>query len=136
MGTMAGGRLKLISLVFATYISLFINQILLRYMDVYEIASHPYRNIAVFTVLLLITFFLLYRKVLSGVPKTAFKWWQALLISFVTVGLFVAGALQILSFPRTIEFSDLTRSLFVGKAAYLFWSLAPLAGFFVISKGK
>ena len=136
-GSMGGGRVKLLSMLFANYIALFIAPLMFGLLDAYQVAKgNPSRNIVIYFILLGVLFLLFGRKIFGGLGRGGFKWWQAFLISFLTVGLFVAGSLNMLSFAGIVEFSPFILSMFAGKSAYLFWSLMPLLGLFLLPRGK
>lgn len=136
-GSMGGGRVKMLSLLFANYVSLFIAPLLFRMLDVYHITpKNSYRNIIVFFVVLGILFLLFQRKVFTASARISFTWWQAFIMSFCTVGLFVAGSLNMLSFSGILTFSPFILGMFAGRNAYLFWSLMPLVGFLVATRNR
>jgi|SRR3989344_3420217 len=136
-GSMGGGRVKLLSMLFANYIALFVAPLMFGLLDVYQVAKgNASRNIVMYFILLGVLFLLFQRKIFGGLGRGGFKWWQALLMSFLTVGLFVAGSLNMLSFSGIIKFSPFILSMFAGRSAYLFWSLMPLLGIFILPRGK
>lgn len=135
-GSMGGGKAKLLSFLFATYVALFISPMVFDVLSAYKIHISIYQNLIVYFTLLVVVFMLFQRAVFAGITKASYKWWYALLMSFLSVGFFVAGTLNILSFRGIIEFSVFTKTLFAGKNAYLFWSLVPFVGLLITSKNK
>ncbi|MEK7576953.1 MAG: hypothetical protein AAB482_04660 [Patescibacteria group bacterium] len=132
-----GGKSKLLSFLFATYVGLFLSSLVFKMLDEYMIApKSQYRNIAVYFSILIVVFIILERMVLRIFSRVGYRWWQAFLMSFLAVGLFVSGTLAIVSLKGILVISPLTRSLFVGSSAYLFWVASPLLGLLLVSRGK
>ena len=132
-----GGKSKLLSFLFAVYVGLFLSPLIFKMLDEYMIApKSQYRNIMVYFVLLITVFIILERMVLRIFSRMGYKWWQAFLMSFLAVGLFVSGTLAIISLKGILVISPVTRSLFAGSTAYLFWAAAPLLGLLLVSRGK
>ncbi|MEK7643604.1 MAG: hypothetical protein AAB372_04130 [Patescibacteria group bacterium] len=136
-GTMSGGRAKLYSFLFASYVALFASPTIFKVADTYKFLTNTsYQRLAIYGVFFLVVFLIFDQRIFSALPRTGYRWWQAFVMSFLEVGLFVAGTLSIINFRGIIEFSSLTKTLFVGPSAYLFWALAPILGLLLVSKNK
>ncbi len=129
-----GGKSKLLSFLIATYLALFVSPLVFELFDKYKITQHPYRNLAIFIGLFALLFLFCERYLFSGFWRASLRWWQAFAISFLSVGIFVAGALNIISFKGIIKLSPITTTFFAGPDAYLFWSIAPLIGLLLFSR--
>lgn len=131
---MMGGKSKLLSFLLGTYLALFTTPLVFELFGEYKIPQHPYRNLAIYVGLFALMFLFCERVLFRGMGRASYKWWQALAISFLSVGIFVAGALNMISFKNIMQLSPITMSLFAGPTAYLFWALAPLAGLLLFSR--
>ena len=135
LGTL-GGKSKLLSFMLGTYLGLFISQLVFRILDEYKIAIGQYRNLVIFFVVLAILFFFLDRGLFGGMGRVSYRWWQAFAMSFLSVGLFVAGTLNLIKLSGILEISPITRSLFAGSTAYLVWAILPVVGLFIVSRSR
>jgi len=131
---MMGGKSKLLSFLLATYLALFISPLAFEFLDQYKIAPHPYRNLTVHVAVFALLFIVCERVLFRGLGRASFKWWQAFVISFLAVGIFIAGTLNIISLKGIIKLSPLVINLFAGSSAYLFWAIAPLVGLLLFSR--
>lgn len=130
------GKAKLLSFVFATYIALYLTPVLLRFAEGMDIAPFAYHNIGVYLATLLVAAIIMDRCVFAGQSRASYSWWQALIVSFCAVGFFVAGTLNLRVAHGIVDFSPITLSLFAGSTAYLAWSVAPLIGLVIASRGR
>lgn len=129
LGTMRG-RAKLFSFLFGTYISLLATPLIVRMLS----TSRGARNISIYIILVLVAAFICDRIVFVTSHRSSFRWWQAFCISFLSVGLFVSGALNLKLAQGIVDFSPITLTLFAGQGAYLFWALAPLMGLILFAR--
>ena len=114
---MMGGKSKLLSFLIATYLALFVSPLVFELFDEYKITQHPYRNLTIYVGIFALLFIFSERTLFSGMGRASFRWWQAFVISFLAVGIFVAGALNIISFKGIIKLSPITSMLFAGPTA-------------------
>lgn len=130
------GKSKLLSFLFSTYLALFLSPLIFQVLAPYKIQPQSYRDIGVYMVILIVLFIVLDRTLFRAQARVSYKWWQALLMSFLAVGLFVAGTLQLISLRGILVLSPATLTLFAGGSAYLFWAVAPIIGIMLVSRGK
>jgi hypothetical protein len=134
---MLGGKSKLLSYLFATYVALFLSPLVFNMFKAYKLAEkNQMRDLIIYLAILVVVFIILERMVLKAFSRTGYKWWQAFLLSFLAVGLFVSGTLNMFSLKGILIVSPITKSLFAGATAYLFWAAAPLVGLLLVSRGK
>ncbi len=134
-GTLAKGQARLLSFLFSTYLALFLTPFFLSFLDSYRVRSQdPYRNLLLFLSILILLFYLLNKKIFRALPRTPYRWWTALLMSFLAVGLFVSGILNMISGRGILTFSPITQNLFAGEIPYFFWVIAPIVGFLLFSR--
>ena len=133
LGTLRG-KAKLLSFLFGTYVSLFLTPLITKQLDVYKIQNIAWRNLSVYLIVLLAAAIVLNRVIFTGHTRSSFRWWHALFLSFLAVGLFVSDALNLKLARGIVEFSPITMTLFAGQGAYLFWAIAPLAGLVILSR--
>lgn len=131
-----GGKSKLLSFMLGTYLGLFISPLVFRIFDEYKIAAGQYRNLIIYLAVLIILFFILDKGLFRGMGRASYRWWQAFAMSFLSVGLFVAGTLNLIKLRGILEISPITSSLFAGSTAYLVWAILPIVGLFVVSRSR
>jgi|GEM_PF-3087168 len=131
---MMGGKAKLLSFLLSTYLALFISPLVFNLLDSHKLGIHVYRNLLVYAVVLALLFVFIERIFLRGIGKQSYRWLPALLISFLSTGLFVAGTLNIISFRGIIQLSPITKTLFAGPDAYVIWAIAPIVGLVLLSR--
>lgn len=134
-GMMGNGKTKLLSFMLATYLSLFLSPLFFKLFDEYKIDYHIYRNLSFYAGLMLVLF-LFFDRVILRAERASYKWWQSFIASFLAIGLFMAGTLNLLSFRGIVKFSPLTLAFFSGNNAFLFWMVMPLIGLFLISRSR
>ncbi len=132
---MGNGKTKLLSFMLATYLSLFLSPLFFKLFDEYKIDYHIYRNLSFYAGLMLVLF-LFFDRVILRAERASYKWWQSFIASFLAIGLFMAGTLNLLSFRGIVKFSPLTLAFFSGNNAFLFWMVMPLIGLFLISRSR
>jgi len=132
-GMLGNGRVKILSFILATYLSLFLSPIFFQLFDDNKFGRHTYRNLSFYVMLIVILFLLFDRSILRG-EHFSYPWWQSFAASFLAVGLFMAGTLNLLSFHGIVKFSPLTLALFSENNAFIFWMVAPIVGLFLISR--
>lgn len=136
-GATGGGRAKIYALLFAAYVNLYVSPVLFGfYSPLYSTSNEGLVYLSIYTVSFIILFVFLDRVTFRIVPRTPIRWWHALMMSFLVVGLFVTGGLSLLAFSGIIEFSQITTTLFVGVSAYRFWAIAPFVGLLILSRGS
>src|SRR3989338_11481313 len=84
-----GGKSKLLSFLIATYLALFVSPLVFDLFDEYKIPQHPYRNLGIYVGLFTVLFLFSERALFHGMGRSSFRWWQAFVISFLAVGIFV-----------------------------------------------
>lgn len=133
LGT-SGGKTKMLSFLFATYLALLLSPTVFGYLDLYGFGKHLYRNLAAYIIVLLLIGIFFDSIIFRKMPRASSRWWQALVMSFLIVGFFVAGTLNLAVLRGIITLSPVTLSLFAGKSAYVFWSIAPLVGLWILAR--
>ncbi|MEK7649698.1 MAG: hypothetical protein AAB367_01915 [Patescibacteria group bacterium] len=131
---MMGGKAKLLSFLLSTYLALFISPLIFNLLDSHKLGVHIYRNLLVYGVVLALLFIFTERIFLRGMGRASYRWLSALFVSFLSVGLFVAGTLNIISFRGIIQLSPITKTLFAGPDAYVVWAIAPIIGLVLLSR--
>jgi hypothetical protein len=131
---MMGGKAKLLAFLLATYLALFISPLIFELLDSHKLGIHVYRNLLVYGVVLALLFVFTERIFLRGMGKASYRWFPALLISFLSTGLFVAGTLNIISFRGIIQLSPIVKTFFAGPDAYVIWAIAPVIGLALLSR--
>jgi hypothetical protein len=131
-----GGKSKLLSFMLSTYVGLFMSPLLFRILDEYKIAAGQYRNLVIYFVVLIVLFLLFDKGLFGGMGRSSYRWWQAFAMSFLSVGLFVAGTLNLIKLRGILEISPITRALFAGSTAYLLWAILPVVGLFIVSRSR
>ncbi len=131
---MMNGKAKLLAFLLATYLALFISPLIFELLDSHKLGVHLYRNLLVYGVMLALLFVFTERIFLRGMGKQSYRWLSALLMSFLSTGLFVAGTLNIISFRGIIKLSPITKTLFAGPDAYFVWAVVPIIGLALLSR--
>jgi len=96
-------------------------------------------KIASFLVVFIILFYLLAQSALLNTiaSRSATRsWWQAILFSFLQVGLLISIVLSFLPEPALEVFSDFTKSMFATEAARFVWIISPIILMAIIRKPK
>ncbi len=131
---MMGGKAKLLAFLLSTYLALFISPLIFELLDSRSLGAHLYRNLIVYGVVLALLFIFTERIFLRGIGRASYRWLPALTISFLSVGIFVAGTLNIISFRGIIKLSPIINTLFAGTDAYVVWAIAPIIALALLSR--
>lgn len=94
-------------------------------------------QISAFIGAFVLLFFLLSRSAILGsiAPSAGDgSWWQAMLFSFLHVGLLISVTLSFLPAEASAQLSEQTRQIFVGEHARFWWVVAPIVAMLLIRK--
>lgn len=131
---MMGGKAKLLAFLVSTYLALFISPLIFELLDQRKLGIHVYRNLVVYGIVLVLLFIFSDRVFFRSIGRSSYRWFPAFAISFLTIGIFVAGTLNMISFRGIIKLSPITTTLFAGPEAYVFWAIAPIVGLALLSR--
>ena len=133
----SAGKSKLISLLISLYVSGFLFD-KFYYLDQLiktdSIASTFMARVAVFLVILFIVN-LLFSKVLRlGSEGSEKKWWQALLLSFLSSGLLFSYLFHLFPAKEIFTFSPIVQNFFASSDAFFWWLTLPLVALFLVRR--
>lgn len=131
------GKSRMISFLFSLYVGGFLfdnfsylNRLLGRGGNVVE--TFLSRLFIFFVIVLLLN--LLFVRVLPYSCEGNKKWWQVLLLSFMSTGLIFSYIFHLLPALDVFTFSPIVQSLFVSEAAFFWWLTLPLVALFLARK--
>lgn len=133
----SAGKAKMISFLFSLYVGgfLFDN---FSYLDGLlgkrgnVIEAFLSRLFIFFVMIILLN--LLFAKVLRCPCEGNKKWWQVLLLSFLSTGLIFSYIFHLFPAREVFTFSPVVQNLFVSEAAFFWWLTLPLIALFLARK--
>lgn len=130
----SAGKSKLISFLVSLYVSGFLFDkfyYLGMFIKTNTLASAFMARAAVFLIILFIIN-LLFSKVLRlGAEGNEKKWWQALLISFLSAGLLFSYLFHLFPAKDVFTFSPIVQNFFASDSAFFWWLTLPLVALFL-----
>lgn len=133
----SAGKSKLISFLISLYVSGFLFDKFYYLDQIIKTNSVDGAFMARSAVFLVILFIinLLFSKVLrlssEGSEK---KWWQALLISFLSAGLLFSYLFHLFPAKEIFTFSPIVQNFFASDSAFFWWLTLPLVALFLVRR--
>lgn len=130
----SAGKSKLVSFLVSLYVSGFLFEkfyYLGQFIKTDTLTGAFMARVAVFLVILFAVNLLFSRVLRLSSEGSEKKWWQALLISFLSAGLLFSYLFHLFPAKEVFTFSPVVRNFFASDSAFFWWLVLPLVALFL-----